>query len=520
MKITTLKTATDYYIKGEEGVGRWNKKEIYPTTPTLMSRLGFSKYKIDEVIRAHQTTKSVAKSNHPNLRPYQLKDVEFLYARKNVGCFNEQRTGKTPTSISTFKERGLKKVLVVAPASALYQWKQEWLTWHDTQAVVVDGAAKKRKNIIDAWKEGALIIGYECLRETVREDNITGDIAHILKHTDIEGIIVDEAHRIKNHKSKQALALFRLNWIPYKIVLTGTPAPGKQHEIFSILHFLYPTIFTGYWRFINYYFTQKKAWGKHGEFNQIGKIKKGKDKELQEFLSAISTRRLRSSVMQWLPDKDKRTITLPCTEEQTAYIKELRETFEIGEVINTANILSRLLKERQLCLAPEVLGLKSKSPKLEWIKNYLEDYPEKSVVIFSNFTSWLKHLSKELKLPYLIIGETSKQERERLKQEFQDGKIKVLLINIQAGKEALTLDRADTLIFTDKYPPVGAIEQAEDRFVATNKEMLKYDHTVINLIMENTYEVNIQQLLENKAEEVDIINNYHKYLERREEINE
>ena len=99
-----------------------------------------------------------------------------------------------------------------------------------------------------------------------------------------------------------------------------------------------------------------------------------------------------------------------------------------------------------------------------------------------------------------------------MKNEFQDGNIKLLLINIKAGKEGITLDNADVIIFTDKYPPVGDIQQAEDRFVATTKDKLNTGHTIIDLVMENSYEQNILRLLKNNASEVDIVNNYIDYL--------
>ena len=87
-----------------------------------------------------------------------------------------------------------------------------------------------------------------------------------------------------------------------------------------------------------------------------------------------------------------------------------------------------------------------------------------------------------------------------------------MLINIKAGKEGITLDNADVAIFTDKYPPVGDIQQAEDRFVATTKDRLDTGHTIIDLVMEDSYEVNILRMLANNANEVDIINNYIKYM--------
>ena len=88
----------------------------------------------------------------------------------------------------------------------------------------------------------------------------------------------------------------------------------------------------------------------------------------------------------------------------------------------------------------------------------------------------------------------------------------MLLINIKAGKEGITLDNADVSIFTDKYPPVGDIMQAEDRFVATTREKLMRGNTIIDLVMQDSYEVNILQMLDKNASEVDIINNYIKYI--------
>ena len=87
-----------------------------------------------------------------------------------------------------------------------------------------------------------------------------------------------------------------------------------------------------------------------------------------------------------------------------------------------------------------------------------------------------------------------------------------MLINIKAGKEGITLDTADVAIFTDKYPPIGDILQAEDRFVATTKDKLNTGHTIIDLVMKDSYEENILSLLDKNASEVDLINNYIKYV--------
>lgn len=532
MKITPIRIL----IKGTHfglGTGKDQGCEVFPTTHNLIQHFKLNFSDINNLQNKQQKKLDTLPDYNSinNLREYQIEDVKFLGARQSAGCFNEQRTGKTPTALSTMKVKDVTKLLIIAPASTLYTWAEECKRWwfEDLPAIVVDGTATKRKDIIENWKTGALVISYECLRETqhtirneqgeVQEIYMTGDLAYIKKHKDIQGIILDEAHRIKNHKSKQADALFSLANIPNKLALTGTPAPGKQHEIFSILHWLYPKVFTGYWRFIDYYFTQFEEYNANGKYKVIGTFKPGKAQELQQFLDVISTRRLRSSVMSWLPEKDKQIIKLPQTKEQEKYIQELNDYFEVeGTDVNAVNILARLMKIRQILLAPEVLGLKGKSPKAEWIKQYLDDYPDKKVLIFSNFTEWLKILGKHLNCDNFIIGETSKTRREELKNDFQSGKIRVLLINIKAGKEGITLDTADVAIFTDKYPPVGDIMQAEDRFVATTKDKLNTGHTIIDLVMADSYEINILKMLENNASEVDIINNYINYIKDRKDV--
>ena len=529
MKISPIKIMNKGPLVGQ-GTGKVSGMEVYPCTNLLMDIL---RVPIDEhelILKEQQKTLAELPDYESikKLREYQVEDVKFLAARKCAGCFNEQRTGKTPTALSTMKVKDVTKLLIIAPASTLYTWAKECKTWwfEDLPTYVCDGTASKRKALIDNWKEGALIISYECLREVTRTNKnefgeieemySTGDLAYIKKHKDIQGCILDEAHRIKNHKSKQALALFSLDYIPNRLALTGTPAPGKQHEIFSILHWLYPQVFTGYWRFIDYYFTQYEEWTSAGAHKVIGPFKKYKEVELQEYLKVIATRRLRASVMAWLPEKDRVKVPLPLTVEQQRYIQQLNEEFEIeGTDVDAINILAKLIKIRQICLAPATLGLKGKSPKVEWIKQYIKDYPEKSILIFSNFTGWLKILGEELGCDNFIIGETSKSRREELKNDFQSGKIKILLINIKAGKEGITLDKADVSIFTDKYPPVGDIQQAEDRFVATTEDKKNKPHQIIQLMIEGTYDEECYKLVERRASSIDCINSYINYIKNR-----
>jgi len=448
----------------------------------------------------------------PELRPYQIEDINFLATMKRSACFNEQRTGKTPTSLLTMQKLGVQKKLIICPASAIYQWKEEYETWLGEPCIVMAGTPTKRAKLLPSWTHG-LVVSYDTFKNTQR---YTGMVQSLLDEKP-QGVILDEAHRIKDTSSDACRAAMKCRHIPFRIALTGTPAPNKQHEIFAILHWLYPEYFSSYWSFLYTYFNVIKLPNSRGqEYTDIRGFKPGMERQLQLILAKMSTQRKRKEVMPWLPNKDYQQIKLPPSEEQQKYLKELELYFETEHVI-TKGVLDRLVRYRQICLAPALLGLKGASPKINWIKQYLTDYPDRPTIIFSKFTSFLKILEKELnqKKVGVIIGETPKDKRNNLKKAFQNGKLNLLLINLDAGKESLTLDRAETAIFTDKYPPAGDIQQAEDRFVATTEAKTNKPHLIIELMIKGTYDEDLYKLVQKNIRETDIINDYKKYLERR-----
>ena len=226
--------------------------------------------------------------------------------------------------------------------------------------------------------------------------------------------------------------------------------------------------------------------------------------------------------MQWLPEKDRQQIKLEPTDNQQKYLEELTKYFEIAQAnVVTKTLLDRLIRVRQVCLDPAILGLpKGDSPKTDWIKQYLQDYSDISTIIFSKSTRYLLRLQTDLNKPEeigLIIGATPIEKRNQIKKDFQNGKLKVLLINIDAGKEGLTLDKAETIIFTDKFPPVGDIAQAEDRFIATTEDKANKQHLIIELMMKGTYDEQLYQLIQKRFSETDVINDFKKYIERGKE---
>jgi SNF2 family DNA or RNA helicase len=221
--------------------------------------------------------------------------------------------------------------------------------------------------------------------------------------------------------------------------------------------------------------------------------------------------------MPWLPQKSYLKVRLPATKQQTKYLSELEEFFETDNLI-TQTVLDRMLRERQICLSPALVNLKGSSPKIDWIVQYLQDYPDKRVLLFSKFVDGIHLIHDTLHANSItgnfITGATITQDRATLVQQFQSKQLRYLVLQIDACKEGLTLDTADVEIFVDAFPPAADIQQAEDRFVATTEDKKDKGHQIIQLMLADTYDEECYKLVERRASSIDCINSYIKYIKR------
>ena len=441
------------------------------------------------------------------LRKYQEDDVLKMMANDCIGNFSEQRTGKTPPTCVALAKKNLKHILIICPASLCYVWKEAWKTWTGGDAYVL----KSTKEEISIPYDTALIVNYEKFRGTNKNADVCGRIVRWCP----EAVVVDEAHRMKDRKSLTALRLHRLIHTPVRIALTGTPATNKPWDVWSILNWLFPKEYSSYWKFVNEYFDEEIIWVAGTPHRQPAKFKPGREKILQEKLDAKCVQHKRSEVMEWLPDEEEPTeVILPATKQQLDAIDHLMTYFEYKDIV-TKTVLDNLIRVRQICAAPEILGLKGKSPKLEWLQEYLKDYPEKQVLVFSNSKKFLKHISANIKTKHeLIHGEVPPLYRSDIVRKFQRGEVKVLLCQTQACKEGLTLDAADVSIFMDVYPPSADYLQAKDRMIATTPDRVK-PKELIHVMLQDTYDVQCYKLVKRNVDETAIINDYKLHIEQR-----
>ena len=182
--------------------------------------------------------------------------------------------------------------------------------------------------------------------------------------------------------------------------------------------------------------------------------------------------------------------------------KELQEQLNYDNVDRIA-ILAMLTRLRQICCEPRIIydnisNISSKlSGCLDLIRNFLGN--NQKVLLFSSFTSVLDLIAKELEKEsityYQLTGDTKKEERHRLVNQFQNDDTTVFLISLKAGGTGLNLTAAEAVIHFDPWWNMSAQNQATDRAYRIGQENVV---TVYKLVMKDSVEEKILELQNKK----------------------
>ena len=161
--------------------------------------------------------------------PFQRAGISYALGRDATLFGDEMGLGKTIQAIGVMNAlTEIKRVLVVCPASLRINWKNELNAWL-TRPMEIGIAISN-----DLPDTDILVINFDILSRHV--DALTS------RHYDL--LIVDEAHYIKNEKTKRYKAVKAVaDSIKRKMFLTGTPIPNRPKEGFAIFNLLAPSLF-------------------------------------------------------------------------------------------------------------------------------------------------------------------------------------------------------------------------------------------------------------------------------------
>ncbi|KAL4291817.1 hypothetical protein GQ457_14G014740 [Hibiscus cannabinus] len=441
------------------------------------------------------------------MRDYQLAGLNWLIRLYENGIngilADEMGLGKTLQTISLMgylhEYRGITGPhMVVAPKSTLGNWMNEIRRFCPVlRAVKFLGNPEERSYI----REELLVAGKFDVCVTSFEMAIKEKSA--LRRFSWRYIIIDEAHRIKNENSllSKTMRLYNTN---YRLLITGTPLQNNLHELWSLLNFLLPEIFSSAETFDEWFQIS-------GENDQHEVVQ-----QLHKVLRPFLLRRLKSDVEKGLPPKKETILKVGMSQMQKQYYRALLQ--KDLEVVNAGGERKRLLniamQLRKCCNHPYLFQGAEPGPpyttgdhlitnagKMVLLDKLLPKLKERDsrVLIFSQMTRLLDILEDYLMFRGYhycrIDGNTGGEDRDASIEAFnKPGSAKfVFLLSTRAGGLGINLATADVVILYDSDWNPQVDLQAQDRAhrIGQKKEVQVFrfctEYTIEEKVIERAY---------------------------------
>lgn len=447
------------------------------------------------------TNFNIPKNLNGVLRNYQEKGFKWLntldYLDFGGILGDEMGLGKTFQTIAFLLSKEDSKSLIVAPTSLVFNWYSEFKKFAPSlKVVMVNKSPSEREEIIKDYKKyDILITTYNLVKRDLES----------YKKIFFHYVILDEAQNIKNPSSQNAKSVKELK-SKNRFALTGTPIENSLMELWSIFDFIMP----------NYLYDENKFTTRYYRRLEEEPVI---IKELKRLVTPFILRRYKKDVIKELPDKIEKKLIIPMEEEQkkvykaySDHIKALIEKKVINDEFKSSKIeiLSYITKLRQIAIDPSLVMDKylGGSGKMEAILELVTQGIEENhkILIFSQFTSVLKNISKLFKLNDIsfsyLDGSTPSKERGKLVEDFNKNSNSVFLISLKAGGTGLNLTSADIVIHFDPWWNPAVEDQASDRAHRIGQKNVV---EVIKMISENSVEEKIVNLQEEKRKLIDSV---------------
>ena len=346
-------------------------------------------------------------------------------------------------------------------------------------------------NNLSTDSEFVVVTNIESWRKSI--DKTTEDILKIK----YDGVILDEAHHIKNANTATAQGFFRLvSVIPKVLELTGTPIKNRPQEMYSLLHALYPVTFPRETKFL-FDFCVSAGQNKW-IFSPTGL--KSLVAQISHFYIARSPEDIGRQVPP--PRMIEYKLDFEAHPAQKQAYREMTErslaVLGSGKVIPIVSQLAVMTRQAQIVSWPAGINFNIKDPetgevvetvkfdihesaKMDWAEDLLKELVEEGerIVVFSRFKPAIYELKSRLVKAGLSVAVVTGDEKAKgntaevlddfdLKTAPENPRYQVLLATYQTIGESANLNAARHMILYDRFWNPGNDDQAIGRIDRIN----------------------------------------------------
>jgi SNF2 family DNA or RNA helicase len=486
-------TWQDNFLHRIELDGPWGNWELFKLA-----------YKVENNLAVPEFEGLMAPNYLPHLTPlpHQLETAKLVIENMNGKAIlaDEVGLGKTIEAGLILKEymiRGLvKKVLILVPASLVTQWAMELNSKFFIPAI------SQRKSYV--WEQYDVVVSSidTAKRSPHRE---------IIYNQDYDLIIIDEAHKLKNNKTKNYEFVQNLKK-KFCLLLTATPIQNRIEEIFNLVSLLKPGHLGSESSFYEKYKRDSRSLNDHEHLKElVNKVmirNRRADTGIEWTKRNVETIPIEFSLPEkvlyeaindlrnesdWIQSSSFSVMTLQreaCSSREAVYYtlknmlkRKENPSFEYQEQIQ--NLISKVESVKQ----------NSKAEKALEIIQHVND----KVIIFTEYRATQLYLQWFLKqngitsVPFR--GGFKRGKKDWMRELFQ--KHAQVLIATEAGGEGINLQFCNTIINFDLPWNPMRLEQRIGRIHRLGQEK---DVMIYNFAIKNTVEEHILKLLYEKIE--------------------
>jgi superfamily II DNA or RNA helicase len=408
--------------------------------------------------------------------PSEGQELAIEYATSKRYSIIAMPPGQGKTLCAVEVARRLKlNTLVVCPSYAKKVWVKEFKNQFGDQLQIT--LFNKGADIYPLWDDGVAIVSYSLLTEP-RVKDPTKRMDSVFEWADL--IVFDEGHLLKETDNKRTLAAHKLvyeNQVPYVMLLSGTPAKNRVHELYSqiaLCHYKndyseflqkYPT-----WVYFANQFSEKSYKVIKTRRRNIPTVNYSGVKNKEELKEILDTCYFK------LPDK---------------YLHKLPERTIINVEPDITQDIPELMKEFEEFILEEkgvspAIKAKAALASAKFTASLAIDLQMKhgSVVIFTDHVASASEIARSLKAKKMsvneaISGELTVKRREKILEDFQEGATDFIVATVGTLSTAISLTRSQCMIINDPPWVSGDLEQTEKRILRRGQKNHCYYYRVM-----------------------------------------